>query len=141
MVHVCSACQVRSCISGVSTPCCKYKGYKGYKGERPQSRRLTASLFINAHEVMKEKRKHANEGAQTRAQKERADGTKALEFLGHTSLSVIQGHVASGAKVQYLSNAICPLRNQSGKEKEKKAMEAEEISLHQLRRQIGSEEP
>eukprot|EP00983_Pelagomonas_calceolata_P051651 1142500-Pelagomonas_calceolata.AAC.1 len=25
-----------------------HKGHKGYKGKRPQSRRLTASLFINA---------------------------------------------------------------------------------------------
>eukprot|EP00983_Pelagomonas_calceolata_P072014 1151487-Pelagomonas_calceolata.AAC.1 len=31
--------------------------YKGYKGKRPQSRCLTASLFINTHEVMKKKRK------------------------------------------------------------------------------------
>eukprot|EP00983_Pelagomonas_calceolata_P059446 1145920-Pelagomonas_calceolata.AAC.2 len=30
-----------------------FKGYKGYNGKRPQSRRLTASLFINAHEIMK----------------------------------------------------------------------------------------
>eukprot|EP00983_Pelagomonas_calceolata_P111123 1159749-Pelagomonas_calceolata.AAC.9 len=30
-------------------------GSKGYKGKRPQSRRLTASLFINSHEVMKKK--------------------------------------------------------------------------------------
>eukprot|EP00983_Pelagomonas_calceolata_P051931 1142638-Pelagomonas_calceolata.AAC.1 len=29
---------------------------KDYKGKRPQSRRLTASLFIGAHEIMKEKR-------------------------------------------------------------------------------------
>eukprot|EP00983_Pelagomonas_calceolata_P013328 425816-Pelagomonas_calceolata.AAC.1 len=35
-----------------------YKGYKGLQGnKRPQSRRLTASLFMNTHEVMKEKRK------------------------------------------------------------------------------------
>eukprot|EP00983_Pelagomonas_calceolata_P031468 987110-Pelagomonas_calceolata.AAC.1 len=27
-----------------------FKGYKGYKKKRPQSRRLTASLFINTHE-------------------------------------------------------------------------------------------
>eukprot|EP00983_Pelagomonas_calceolata_P040080 1137447-Pelagomonas_calceolata.AAC.4 len=32
------------------------RSYKGYKGTRPQSRRLTASLFINAHEVMKKKK-------------------------------------------------------------------------------------
>eukprot|EP00983_Pelagomonas_calceolata_P000054 1484-Pelagomonas_calceolata.AAC.1 len=31
--------------------------YKGYKGKRPQSRRLPASLFINTHKIMKEKRK------------------------------------------------------------------------------------
>eukprot|EP00983_Pelagomonas_calceolata_P060318 1146314-Pelagomonas_calceolata.AAC.4 len=33
--------------------------YKGYKGKRPQTRRSTASLrlFINTHEIMKEKRK------------------------------------------------------------------------------------
>eukprot|EP00983_Pelagomonas_calceolata_P037900 1136585-Pelagomonas_calceolata.AAC.2 len=30
--------------------CHLYKGYKGYKGKRPQSRRLTASLFINTDE-------------------------------------------------------------------------------------------
>eukprot|EP00983_Pelagomonas_calceolata_P039585 1137235-Pelagomonas_calceolata.AAC.1 len=30
---------------------------EGYKGKRPQSGRLTASLFINTHEIMKEKRK------------------------------------------------------------------------------------
>eukprot|EP00983_Pelagomonas_calceolata_P086859 1156845-Pelagomonas_calceolata.AAC.8 len=30
-------------------------GYKGYKGKKPQSRRLTAGLFMNAHEVIKEK--------------------------------------------------------------------------------------
>eukprot|EP00983_Pelagomonas_calceolata_P038927 1136976-Pelagomonas_calceolata.AAC.1 len=28
---------------------------KGYKGNRPQSRRLTASLFKNTHEIMKGK--------------------------------------------------------------------------------------
>eukprot|EP00983_Pelagomonas_calceolata_P008870 288174-Pelagomonas_calceolata.AAC.1 len=32
-------------------------GYTGSKGERPQSRRLTAS--VNTHEIMKEKRKSA----------------------------------------------------------------------------------
>eukprot|EP00983_Pelagomonas_calceolata_P023673 745125-Pelagomonas_calceolata.AAC.1 len=31
--------------------------YKGYKGRRPQSRRLTASLFNNTHEAMKKKKK------------------------------------------------------------------------------------
>eukprot|EP00983_Pelagomonas_calceolata_P067123 1149361-Pelagomonas_calceolata.AAC.1 len=35
------------------------KGYQGCKGKRPQSRRLTASLFINTHKVMKGKRKYA----------------------------------------------------------------------------------
>eukprot|EP00983_Pelagomonas_calceolata_P073857 1152295-Pelagomonas_calceolata.AAC.7 len=30
---------------------------RGYKGKRPQSRRLTASLIKNAHEIIKEKRK------------------------------------------------------------------------------------
>eukprot|EP00983_Pelagomonas_calceolata_P051543 1142464-Pelagomonas_calceolata.AAC.2 len=29
-----------------------HKGYKGYKGKRPQSRRLTASLFINLVETV-----------------------------------------------------------------------------------------
>eukprot|EP00983_Pelagomonas_calceolata_P076920 1153639-Pelagomonas_calceolata.AAC.3 len=33
------------------------KSYKGFKGKRPQSRRFTASLFTNAHEIIKEKRK------------------------------------------------------------------------------------
>eukprot|EP00983_Pelagomonas_calceolata_P096953 1158190-Pelagomonas_calceolata.AAC.11 len=33
------------------------QGHKDYKGKRPQSRHLTASLFINTHEVMKKKRK------------------------------------------------------------------------------------
>eukprot|EP00983_Pelagomonas_calceolata_P064472 1148146-Pelagomonas_calceolata.AAC.3 len=33
----------------------KNRGYNcNYKGKRPQSRRLTASLFINAHEIIKE---------------------------------------------------------------------------------------
>eukprot|EP00983_Pelagomonas_calceolata_P005049 164592-Pelagomonas_calceolata.AAC.1 len=39
---------------------CGSKGYKGYKGEGPQSRRLTANLFINIHEIMKEKRKYVD---------------------------------------------------------------------------------
>eukprot|EP00983_Pelagomonas_calceolata_P015332 486159-Pelagomonas_calceolata.AAC.3 len=34
----------------------KDKFTRCYKGRRPQSRRLTASLFISAHEVVKEKR-------------------------------------------------------------------------------------
>eukprot|EP00983_Pelagomonas_calceolata_P053798 1143432-Pelagomonas_calceolata.AAC.1 len=34
-----------------------FKDYKGYKGKRSHSRHLTASLFVDAHEVMKEKRK------------------------------------------------------------------------------------
>eukprot|EP00983_Pelagomonas_calceolata_P001889 62872-Pelagomonas_calceolata.AAC.1 len=34
-----------------------YKGYNGYKGKRPQSKRLTASLFMDTYEIMKEKRK------------------------------------------------------------------------------------
>eukprot|EP00983_Pelagomonas_calceolata_P010286 334039-Pelagomonas_calceolata.AAC.1 len=37
--------------------CRLVEGYKGYKGKGPQSRRLTAILFINTHEVMKKKRK------------------------------------------------------------------------------------
>eukprot|EP00983_Pelagomonas_calceolata_P084478 1156367-Pelagomonas_calceolata.AAC.2 len=39
-------------------------GYKGYnlKGKKPQSRRLTASLFINTHEIMKEKGNRASCG-------------------------------------------------------------------------------
>eukprot|EP00983_Pelagomonas_calceolata_P050096 1141806-Pelagomonas_calceolata.AAC.1 len=37
--------------------CYPGKGYKGYKGKRPQSRRLAASLFISAHETIKEKGK------------------------------------------------------------------------------------
>eukprot|EP00983_Pelagomonas_calceolata_P065560 1148640-Pelagomonas_calceolata.AAC.1 len=36
---------------------------RGYQGKRPQPRRLTAGLFINAHEVMMEKRKQGNQGA------------------------------------------------------------------------------
>eukprot|EP00983_Pelagomonas_calceolata_P052681 1142947-Pelagomonas_calceolata.AAC.5 len=30
--------------------------FKGYKGNRPQPRRFTASLFINAHEIIRETR-------------------------------------------------------------------------------------
>eukprot|EP00983_Pelagomonas_calceolata_P054159 1143592-Pelagomonas_calceolata.AAC.3 len=37
-----------------------YKGHKGYKGKRPHSRRLTASLFINAHEVKSDHFNHYN---------------------------------------------------------------------------------
>eukprot|EP00983_Pelagomonas_calceolata_P020259 639357-Pelagomonas_calceolata.AAC.2 len=47
----------KDCIwwkTGMGSP---RKRYKGYKGKRPQSRRLTANLFINAHEIMKEKGK------------------------------------------------------------------------------------
>eukprot|EP00983_Pelagomonas_calceolata_P040684 1137726-Pelagomonas_calceolata.AAC.7 len=36
----------------------KHTPTRGYKGKRPQSRLLTASLFIDAHEIMKEKRKY-----------------------------------------------------------------------------------
>eukprot|EP00983_Pelagomonas_calceolata_P055336 1144113-Pelagomonas_calceolata.AAC.1 len=32
----------------------KLRLYKGYKGKKPQSRRSTASLFINTREIMKE---------------------------------------------------------------------------------------
>eukprot|EP00983_Pelagomonas_calceolata_P073694 1152235-Pelagomonas_calceolata.AAC.1 len=32
-----------------------YKGYKGYKGKIPQSRRLTASLSIYAHQIERKK--------------------------------------------------------------------------------------
>eukprot|EP00983_Pelagomonas_calceolata_P024932 784009-Pelagomonas_calceolata.AAC.1 len=41
--------------TGKWTTCCR-GGFKVYKGKRPQSRRLTAGLFINAHYNMKEKR-------------------------------------------------------------------------------------
>eukprot|EP00983_Pelagomonas_calceolata_P116376 1160295-Pelagomonas_calceolata.AAC.6 len=43
------------------------KPYKGYKGKRHQSRRLTASLFINTHEVMKKKRNSHGEWCLDRA--------------------------------------------------------------------------
>eukprot|EP00983_Pelagomonas_calceolata_P070187 1150685-Pelagomonas_calceolata.AAC.1 len=45
------------CIDKSSQATSWTRGYKGLQGEkRPQSRLLTSSLFMNAHEVMKEKR-------------------------------------------------------------------------------------
>eukprot|EP00983_Pelagomonas_calceolata_P077609 1153935-Pelagomonas_calceolata.AAC.1 len=38
--------------------------FKAYEGKRPQSRRLTASLFKNTHEIMKEKGRHPVGGLQ-----------------------------------------------------------------------------
>eukprot|EP00983_Pelagomonas_calceolata_P001384 47075-Pelagomonas_calceolata.AAC.5 len=39
------------CMSGTT------RVTRGHKGKRPQSRRLTASLFIHAHEIMKGKKR------------------------------------------------------------------------------------
>eukprot|EP00983_Pelagomonas_calceolata_P061698 1146935-Pelagomonas_calceolata.AAC.3 len=57
MQRKCAMCSFQTGGSTARTLTSALKGYKGYKGKRPQSRCLTAGLFINTHEVMKKKRK------------------------------------------------------------------------------------